>query len=110
MKKLLLALLLLTSFYASAQFRWADTVVGFSSQYTTSAWAASQALGTPDTYPSCGDISTAWASLSPDAQREYLELGFSGADSINSIKVYQTLASGAIDTIYVWNPNTAAWV
>ncbi len=110
MKKALLALLLLFPLCAGAQFRWADSVLGYSTQYTTGSWAAYQALGLPDTYPSCGDISSAWASSGADNQREFLELRFTGAAPINRIRIYETNAPGAIDTVYIWNPNTASWV
>jgi len=110
MKKLLLLILLCIPILAKAQFRWADTLVNFSSQYTSSSWAAVQALGIPDTYPSCGDITTAWASATADNQREFLELGFSNPGPINRIRIYETNAPGAIDTVYIWNPGSSTWV
>src|SRR5690349_16395886 len=77
---------------------YADAVNGFSSQYTTGNWSALQALSYPNTYPSYGDIPTAWASLSADGQREFLELEFNNPMPIDSIWFYETLAAGAIDT------------
>ncbi len=110
MKKTLLAVLLLFPLCAEAQLRWADTVQAFSSQYTSASWAAYQALGTPNVYPSCGDITAAWASASADGQREYLELVCGTPAPVNTIQIYETNAPGAIDTVYLWNSGTSAWV
>jgi hypothetical protein len=96
--------------FAGTGVKYADVLFGFSSQYGNGSWSAAQILGTPNAWPGCGDISTAWASSSPDGQREWLELGFQNLNPVNNIKIYETNAAGAIDTVYVWNPNTQAWV
>lgn len=85
-------------------------MLGFSSEYTSDAWSAVQALGQPDTYPAYGDIPTAWASVSPDGQSEFLELGFDDPAPINSISIYETLAPGAVTKVSVRNPSTGSWV
>jgi|GEM_PF-2384151 len=89
--------------------RYATSVLGFSSQYGTGAWAAAQLLGPPNVYPLYGDIGEAWASSSMDNQREYLELGFSNPAPVSSIAIWETYNPGAVDTIYVKNPNTNQW-
>jgi len=90
--------------------RYASSVVAFSSQYHTSGtWAAVEALGAPNTYPDYGDIGSAWASLSPDGQREYLVLGFANPAPAARILIWETLAPGAVDTVWVRNPNTNLW-
>lgn len=110
MKKYLFALLsLCLPMTLLAQYRWADSVLGYSSQYSTGNWAAYQILGLPNTYPNCGDIATAWASASVDGQREYMELRFPGSAPVNTIQIYETNAPGAIDTVYVWNPGSSTW-
>ncbi len=44
---------------------WASSVLGFSSQFSDTAWSAFQALGEPDTM-TYGDIDTAWATSCAD--------------------------------------------
>ncbi len=44
---------------------WASSVLGFSSQWSDTAWSAFQALGEPDTM-TYGDINTAWATSCAD--------------------------------------------
>lgn len=74
-----------------------------SSEYGTSDWNALQAAGAPDTYPSCGDYPTAWASATS-----------TGADSIvleyalpvtpMEILIYETFNPGAIVRVTVIDP------
>src|SRR5690606_38694101 len=92
-----------------ATTRWASSVLGFSSQYTASAWSAAQALGQPDTYPTYGDQPTAWASQSPDATVEFIELGYPAPSPIDSVSIYETYAPGAVSKVSVRNPNTSLW-
>jgi PKD repeat protein len=93
----------------TTNIRYATSVLNFSSQYGTGAWAAAQLLGPPNVYPLYGDISEAWASSSQDAQREYLELGFSNPAPASSVAIWETFNPGAVDTIYVKNPTTNQW-
>ena len=44
---------------------WASSVLGYSSQFSDTAWSAFQALGEPDTM-TYGDIDTAWATSCAD--------------------------------------------
>jgi hypothetical protein len=88
-----------------AESQWA-TAVDFSSQYDTFFWSAQQALGPPDTYPSYGDIPTAWASFRADNQREYLVLAYDTPTVINFVNVYETWHPGALDKVSVKNPGT----
>ena len=78
---------------------WASSVRGFSSQYTESSWAATQALGAPDVYPAHGDIAKAWASRGADDSDEWLEVGFDRAGSISAVQIYETFNPGAIDHV-----------
>ncbi len=89
--------------------RFASGVIGFSSQFAPIPWGAIQVLGAPNVYPTYGDISGAWASGSPDDPREYLEVGFSNPAPIDYIDIYETHAPGAVDTVYVKNPNTGSF-
>jgi len=84
--------------------RFASGVFDYSSQWSGTAWSIFQILGKPNTYPTYGDIGSAWASSNPDASREYVELGFEGARPVNFIDIYETYAPGSVDTVYVKNP------
>jgi PKD repeat protein len=92
------------------EIRYANSVIGYSSQYSTTNWAAAQALGAPDVWPDHLDDVHAWASLTANNQREYLELGFPNARQVNKVIIYETLYPGSIDTVYVKNPSTLQWV
>lgn len=92
--------------------RWADSVVGMSSEYypAVPSWNAVEALGKPNVYPDYGDIAEAWTSQTQDGQREYLELGFfANPQQVASIAIFETYNPGAIDTLYVKNPNNNLW-
>lgn len=90
------------------QSQWATAVTAFSSQYSAvaGAWSAQSAVGPPDVYPRYGDFGAAWASSTPDFQREYLELTYATPQEINVVNVVETLAPGALDLVAVKNPST----
>ena len=90
-------------------YNYADSVIAFSSEWTAGNYGHNQVLGHFNTYPCYGDIATAWASQSPSAEREFLELYFNNAAPIDSIFIYETYNAGAVDTVYVKNPNTSNW-
>ena len=89
--------------------RFADTVFSFSSEFGTGAWSANQILGQPNVYPQYGDYQNAWATATADNQREFIELGFANPAPINGVRIYETFSPGAVDTIYIMNPNTNLW-
>ncbi len=78
---------------------WASTVRGFSSQYTTDAWSAAQALGAPDVVTGNSDNAKAWASLGADDQPEWLEVGFARPRSISGVEIHETFNPGAVGRI-----------
>jgi len=82
-----------------ANVLWADSVIEFSSQYSEPDWAATQILGPPDTYPRYGDITSAWASRTQDAQTEFIKIGYTSHITITGVKVYETYNPGAISNI-----------
>ncbi|MBO9631789.1 MAG: T9SS type A sorting domain-containing protein [Chitinophagaceae bacterium] len=101
----ILLLFLLVGLVSNAQIRYATGVVAFSSEYSPTSWSAAQTLGAPNT-TGCGDINTAWASRTSDGQREFLELEFADPAPINRVYIHESLAPGAVDTVYVFNPGT----
>lgn len=91
---------------ASQELRYATAVAGYSSQYSEVQYSVQQVLGPPDVYPSYGGHPSAWASATFDGQREYLSLTYEDPAPINRIIIYETFNPGAVDSVYIRNPNT----
>lgn len=93
---------------AIVDVRYGSSVTAFSSEYNLvpPGWFANQILGVPNVFPSYGDISNAWASLDPDIQREFIQIAYTNSAPVNFIDIYETFSPGAVDTVYVKNPNT----
>jgi hypothetical protein len=79
--------------------QWAATIRGFSTQYTTTSWAADRVLGAPDVFPTHGDNANAWASLGADDKDEWLEVGYAQPMRISAIDVLETYNPGAISAV-----------
>ena len=62
------------------------------------SWSPAQACGAPDTHQA-GDISTAWASATPDDQDEWLRLHYEKAVVPAAVHVYETYNPGAVSRI-----------
>ena len=62
-------------------------------------WGPEQATGAPDTWPNAGDIQTAWASKTPDGQREWLELTYAAPVRAIALTIYETYNPGAVDRV-----------
>lgn len=58
-------------------------------------WGPEQATGPPDTL-NAGDLPTAWASLSEDAQEEWLELTYAKAVIPTEVVIHETFNPGAV--------------
>ena len=74
-------------------------------------WAPHRTVGPPDT-PRMGDIPTAWASLTPDGQPEWLELVYAEPVHAISARVYETHSPGALVRVTAIDPSgreTDAW-
>jgi hypothetical protein len=78
---------------------WASSVLGYSTQYSDTAWSAQQALGAPNVYPNHGDIQQAWASRTADGQDEWIELGYDEPRMVSGVEIYETYNPGAIDIV-----------
>jgi len=84
--------------------RWATEVLGSSSEYSHSNWSAQMALGPANVYPSFGDNTQAWASLTEDRKVEFLELAVPSG-RIGGVEVYETFNPGAITKIELIGAN-----
>jgi len=89
--------------------QYATKVIRFSSQFTTTSWAATRALGKENVYPNYGDYVNAWASLTPDEKREYLELGFDTLQTVRSIEIFETYNPGAVDSVFLRDASSKKW-
>jgi hypothetical protein len=58
-------------------------------------WDSDQVTGPPDT-PKAGDIRTAWASKTPDSQREWLVLEYEKSVVPNAVLVHESFNPGAV--------------
>lgn len=74
--------------------QWASDATA-SSEYTADRWSANQATGAPNT-DACGDISTAWTSLSSGLDPEWLNLSFTTPVQATGVRVHETYNSGFI--------------
>lgn len=63
------------------------------------AWGPEQATGAPDSFQ-YGDMETAWASLTPDAQEEWLALLFDPVMG-TAIQIYETFNPGAVSKVTI---------
>ena len=86
---------------APAGTPWATSVDSFSTEYGTTTWSATQALGAPDTYPSFGDLTTAWATQSPDVAGDYIALAFSPATAGSEVWIYETYNPDAVSKVTI---------
>jgi hypothetical protein len=84
--------------------QWASSVVGFSSQYSTTDWSAAQALGAPNT-TSAGDYATAWSPATNTSSPEYLHLGFTTPVYATSVRVRETYRAPFVTGIELVEPN-----
>jgi len=89
--------------------QYATKVIRYSSQYSNTSWAATRALGKENVYPIYGDNTHAWASLTDDDQREFLELGFDTLQTVKTIQLYETWNPGAVDSLYLRDASSKKW-
>lgn len=90
----------------SKNIRYANSVIAYSSQYAGTDYSAAQAMGAPDVFPAYGLSPKSWVSATAQEQREWLVLGFPNPGKINYVDIFETVSPGAVDSIFVKNPNT----
>ncbi len=66
-------------------------------------YGSEQATGAPDT-PEPGDQPTAWTSLTPDNQKEWLLLEYLEAVKASAVRVVETFNPGALERVSVFDP------
>ena len=90
----------------SVSTRYANSVIGYSSQNASANYSAVQALGYPNVYPVHALSPDAWVSATANDHREYLVLGFANPGKINFVDIYETANPGAVDSVFAKNPVT----
>lgn len=80
---------------AAPTAQWADTVINFSSQWSTGSWSAAQVLGAPNTM-SYGDIGTAWAPGPQNGTLEFITVGFNTPTYANGAVIRETYGNGFV--------------
>jgi hypothetical protein len=76
-----------------------------SAQQAPRQWGPEQAAGAPDTWPRSGDLTTAWASRTPDGQPEWLELTYDAPTRPVAVSVYETYNPGAVNRVTGFDAN-----
>lgn len=75
------------------------------------SWGPEQVIGEPDT-EGAGDIITAWASLSPDDQDEWLILQYERTINAKIVEIHETYNPGAVVKVTAFNADgeeVVAW-
>lgn len=91
-------MLLASANRALALDQWANSVIDFSTQYGTTDWSASRALGSPDTN-TYEDNETAWAPESRDGNTEFISVAFQTAVYATGVVVRETWGNGFVTQI-----------
>lgn len=76
---------------------WAVSATA-SSEWSATAWSASQATGEPDTF-SCGDSPTAWAPAPSGTEPEWLKVDFGESIRAKGLVIHETFESGFITQV-----------
>jgi hypothetical protein len=90
---------------------YASSVLGFSSQYSSSFWSAAQALGAPNT-TGYGDITTSWAPSSANGTFEFISVGFTTPIYSDGVTIRETDGNGfvyKVDVIDTANISHTVW-
>jgi hypothetical protein len=92
------------------QIRWATSVIGFSSQYSSPGYGAVQTLGEPNVFPNYGDDTKAWSPRTENGQREHLVLGYNDPIPVAGVAIFETYYPGAVDKVLLRDAATGDWV
>jgi len=90
---------------SSVKARYADSVLSYSSQYSSIQYSAREALGSPNVFPNYSAHPNAWLSAD-EIGRESLVLRFSNPDSVNFVDIFEIYNPGALDSVYLMDSAT----
>ena len=107
----MICLLMLSAPGAQAQVRWAEEILEYSSEYSSTAYAAAEAVGKPNTPPGLQEPAPqAWSPLQADAGEEFIRLGFGeGLEAVQQIAIVESYHPGAIYRVYL-ESESRAWL
>ncbi|MBI1192465.1 MAG: OmpA family protein [Bacteroidetes bacterium] len=89
--------------------RWADKVLGFSSEGGPKVFAAKQVLGKPDKLPATGISAVAWMpNMRYRLPEEWVKVGFARPRPASQVLVGESARPGAIEKIYVFDRDNRA--
>src|SRR6185295_3125525 len=78
--------------------QYANTVIAFSSQFSTTSWGAVQALGAPNV-TSYGDNSSAWTPSSQNGTSEYITVGYATPVYATGVTIRETWGNGFVTRV-----------
>src|SRR6185295_1578814 len=78
--------------------QYASTVIAFSSQYSTTSWSASRALGAPNV-TSYADNSNAWAPVAQNGTAESITVGFATPVLATGVTIRETWGNGFVTRV-----------
>lgn len=102
-KHLFTILIVFFNLHLAAQIQWADTLIGFSSEFNYKKapiqYRAKQALGAPSVLSSFGSSPCAWASSNPNAGTEWIEVGFTTPQKVKEVYINENFNAGAVKKV-----------
>lgn len=105
LKKVLFLLLVISTSTLSSQVQWADTLIGFSSEFNYKTapvqYRAKQTLGEPSILPSFGSSPCAWASDKPNGGSEWIEVGYTNPQQVAEIYINENYNAGAVKEVFL---------
>lgn len=91
--------------------QYVSEVLRFSSEYNPSPgnYSAFRIIGAPNAAAACVTDVDAWTPLTQSSQREWIEVKYQYPAITNRVTIYQQIAPGAVDTVYLRNATTGVW-
>jgi hypothetical protein len=87
---------------------FASKVIAFSSQYTSTSWGASQALGAPNV-TSYSDSSKSWSPAVMNGSAQFVTVGYATPIYANAVAVYENYGNGYVSKVEVRNAGTGGF-
>lgn len=103
MQKLILVLILSNFILLNAEIKWADKLLGFSSERTNKEFSAMQILGEPSIMLDFGESPSAWHPKRISDNTEWLKVGFNNPIRVSQIAIVENYYPGAIISIYLYD-------
>lgn len=103
MKNIFILLFLFLSFTSYSQkVKWADEVLGYSSDFGKRQYSVNQILGKPNVLPNLGASPNAW-SPKKKGKHEFVKVGFKNPEQIRQIAVAETHNPGGIHKVFAYD-------